>query len=120
MKAGLAFALTGTAKQFEIEWDGQANAIRLTTGLPYTPNGTEMTGRAIGIRYPRQTTSTIYLDGETVEFAAYNIDGSNYFRLRDIGRAFDFGVSWDGAARVIAIDTNIPYETANNSNAPVE
>ena len=31
--------------------------------------------------------------------------GNNYFKLRDIGRALDFSVEWDGANNAIIIDT---------------
>ena len=51
----------------------------------------------------------IILDGKEVTFTAYNIDGSNCFKLRDIGIAADFCVDWDGANNAIVIDTNKGY-----------
>ena len=32
----LAYTLSGSAKQFEVGWDGANNAISLTSGQPYT------------------------------------------------------------------------------------
>ncbi|MDR2442720.1 MAG: hypothetical protein LBE31_04280, partial [Deltaproteobacteria bacterium] len=55
------------------------------------------------------TTSKITLDGAEVSLTAYNIGGNNYFKLRDIGAAFDFGVTWDSAKNTIVIDTSIGY-----------
>ena len=49
------------------------------------------------------------MNGKEVAFDAYTIDGSNYFKLRDIGQALNFGVSWDSAKRVVAIDTGAAY-----------
>ena len=43
------------------------------------------------------TSQTFYLDGEKIDLTAYLIGGSNYVRLRDIGRAVDFGVTYDAA-----------------------
>ena len=40
---------------------------------------------------------------------AYNIGGSNYLRLRDLGRLIDFGVDWDNAAKLISIRTDKGY-----------
>ncbi len=34
----------------------------------------------------------IYVDGKKVEMTAYNINGNNYVKLRDIGRAVGFNV----------------------------
>jgi len=62
-----------------------------------------------GNRVAAPTSSRIYLDGAEVQFAAYNIDGNNFFKLRDIGEAFDFSVEWDGAKNTIVIDTSKAY-----------
>lgn len=42
----------------------------------------------------------IYVDGEQVEMTAYNIGGSNFVKLRDIGRAVGFNVYWEDGVRV--------------------
>ena len=68
-----------------------------------------MTGKGDGVKTPVPTKSKIYLDGEETQFTAYHIDGNNYFKLRDIGQTFDFGVTWDGAKNTIVIDTSIGY-----------
>jgi hypothetical protein len=105
----LAFAITGSEKQFEVKWDDAKNAINLLSGDPYTVVGGEMTAKGAGNKTPTLTSSKIYLDGKEVALTAYNIEGNNYFKLRDIGQAFDFGVDWDGAANTIVIDTSKGY-----------
>ena len=40
---------------------------------------------------------------------ACTIGGSNYVRLRDIGRAVDFGMTYDAATNSIHIDSTQPY-----------
>ena len=52
------------------------------------------------------TWQNIYVDGEQVSMTAYNIAGSNYVKLRDIGQRVGFNVYWaDG----VQIDTDAPY-----------
>jgi hypothetical protein len=98
----LAYILSGSEKQFNVEWDGDRNAIILTSGEAYAVVGGEMIPSAEeGVRTPAPTSSTIYLDGEIVEFTAYLIGGNNYFRLRDVGEALDFNVSWINESIVI-------------------
>lgn len=53
-----------------------------------------------------RSTSPIYVDGQQVELEAYNIDGCNYVKLRDIGKAVGFEVYWDGT---VQIETDKPY-----------
>ena len=55
------------------------------------------------------TSSTVYVNGKAVKFESYTINGNNYFKLRDIGQLFDFGVEWDGSRNAIMIDTNKVY-----------
>ena len=106
----LAFVLSGTEKQFNVGWDGEADAISLTSGEAYEPVGGEMEASTVtGDRTAIPTTSAIYLDGELVEFAAYTIGDNNYFKLRDIMQAFDVFVGWDEETSTIALDTSESY-----------
>ena len=105
----LAYVLNGTAKQFEVDWDGDNNAITLASGQGYTAVGGEMEGKGGGEKTPVPTNSKIIKDGVEVSFTAYNIGGNNYFKLRDIGASFDFGVDWDGERNTIVIDTSKGY-----------
>ena len=107
----LAYVLNGTEKQFNVGWDGDADAITLTSGEAYTPVGGELEPSIVtGDRDADPTTSAIYLDGELADFTAYLIGGNNYFRLRDVMQAFDVYVGWDGATSTITLDTSRGYE----------
>jgi len=105
----LAYVLSGTGKQFEVSWDQDKQAINLITGKPYTAIGGEMSTGKKSNAVAQLSTATVYINGEKVQLTAYNIDGNNYFKLRDLGKAFDFGVIWDGAANTIRIDTSVGY-----------
>ncbi len=41
---------------------------------------------------------------------AYTINGNNYFKLRDLGQAFNFGVTWDQENNAVVIDTTQGYK----------
>jgi uncharacterized protein YkwD len=55
-----------------------------------------------------RTTSMVFVDGREVNFEAYNINGYNYFKLRDIGTAVGFSVEWIDAYNAIFIETGKP------------
>ena len=40
---------------------------------------------------------------------ACNIGGSNYFKLRDLGRALNFGVGYDQTQRLVVLDPESGY-----------
>ena len=42
----------------------------------------------------------IYVDGRLVQMEAYNINGNNYVKLRDIGQAAGFNVYWQDGVQV--------------------
>ncbi|MCL1809647.1 MAG: hypothetical protein FWG42_07790 [Clostridiales bacterium] len=116
----LAFVLSGTEKQFEVEWNGAENAIFLTSGEPYTAVGGEMASKGAENKSANPTSSKVYLDEEEVSFTAYNIEDNNYFKLRDIGAELDFGVDWDGANNTIVIDTSKGYTPEATAAQPPE
>ena len=51
-----------------------------------------------------------YLNGQSVQFEAYVIHGNNFVKLRDIGQAVDFGVTYDASTNSVYIDPNSHYE----------
>lgn len=106
----LAFILSGSPVQFEVAWDSAHNAISLTSGRPYTPVGGEMAGKGGINQVGTVSTQSVYLDGKVVSPIAYTIRNNNYFKLRDIGKLFQFSVEWDGASQQIQIDTSKPYQ----------
>jgi len=117
----IAFALNGTAKRFSVDYDAETKAITLVVGAVYVTVGGEMNGKGAGEKQAVPTSSKIYLDGKEAAFTAYLIGGNNYFKLRDIGRAFDFGADWDAANKTIVIDTGKKYtEEAAASAKPTK
>ena len=64
----------------------------------------------------------IYVDGQRVNMTAYSIGGNNYVKLRDIGRAVDFGVTYDAATNSVHIDGTQPYqeEISTTPSGPTE
>ena len=105
----LAQAVNNTEKNFEVTWDGENNAINLISNTPYTPVGGELAKGDGTAKVATLTTSKIYKDGEEISLTAYNINDNNYFKLRDIAKAFDIGVTWDGETNTIIIDTSASY-----------
>ena len=67
------------------------------------------------------TWQKIYVDGQQVSMTAYNIAGSNYVKLRDIGQQVGFNVYWNDG---VQIDTGAPYTgvapAQKNSSQPTD
>ena len=103
----IAYILNGTAKQFEVSFDGAKNSILLISGRPYTAVGGEALSGGMGNTTATPAALKIYLDGKEINLTAYTIGGNTYFKLRDIGKAFDFNVTWNSSKNTVAIN---PYE----------
>jgi lysophospholipase L1-like esterase len=102
----IALLLNGTGSSFSVTYDEKTTAIRVTTGEGYTPVGGELeTGK------DRSSTAVpsvqpLVIDGtERSDLKAYNIGGNNYFQLRDLGKALNFGVNYDEESRTIRIES---------------
>ncbi|MDR1439374.1 MAG: hypothetical protein LBJ10_04995 [Clostridiales bacterium] len=55
------------------------------------------------------TPQSIFIDGKAASLAAYSIGGANYFKLRDVGTALDFGVEWRSSDGAVLINTATGY-----------
>ena len=105
----LAYALNGTSKQFEVNWDEKYDAIRLISEKEYTIAGGEMTRSETSNNVAALTSSSVYLDGKAMSLTAYNIGSNNYFKLRDIAAALDFEVGYNAITKTVTIDTSKGY-----------
>ncbi len=105
----VAAMLDGTGKQFAVGYDGQLKSVTATTGQGYARHPGDLAGApAGGDKTAEISSDTIYVNGEKVDAEVYKIDGSNYFKLRDLGKALDFYVGWS-QERGVYIETDKPY-----------
>lgn len=101
----IAMVLRTTDSRFNVEWDETLSAVSVTTGEKYVIVGGELSsdeGSALNVE---QNSAPIYVDGTEREFLSYNINGSTYFKIRDIGDMAGFGVDWDGDTQTVIIRT---------------
>ena len=70
--------------------------------------GVTTTAYAAGIMAERSH-HRVVVDGKEAQMEAYVINGSNYVRLRDIGKAVGFEVYWDGDAKCVQVESEKPY-----------
>lgn len=60
------------------------------------------------------TTSSVLVNGQAISFEAYNINGSNFFKLRDLAKALNgtekqFEVGWDANNNAISLTSGKAY-----------
>lgn len=108
----LAYVLNGTTKQFDIDWDNSKNAITLIKGQTYIPSGGEMEiSTDKSSKSGVASTSSVYLNSAPVAVQAYNIDGYNYYKLRDImnENVDDVNIVWNADNNSINMNTSKSY-----------
>lgn len=99
----IAMLMSTTPARFNVEWDPSLNGISILTGVRYDVIGGELENEPQNSLEISETTSPIYIDGELSEIEAYTINGSTYFKIRDIADAAGFDVDWDNATQTIII-----------------
>ena len=105
----IAKILDGTIKCFDIKYDGATNSIDMLSFYDYTAVGGELTPGDGVTRTAHSSSAFLTLDGVPIKATCYNIDGNNYFKLRDITDVLDCHVEWDGDNQLIWV---IPARTA--------
>ncbi|WP_326906541.1 hypothetical protein [Sedimentibacter sp. MB31-C6] len=104
----LASVVNNSEKQFEVKWDNK-NAINLISNTAYTTVGGELSKGNGKSKTGNLNTSKIYKDSIEVQLSAYNINNNNYFKLRDVAKIFNIGITWDSETSTVGIDTSIGY-----------
>ncbi|MBE6031132.1 MAG: WG repeat-containing protein, partial [Clostridiales bacterium] len=92
----IAMMLDGSEKQFNVVWNQSKKSVEIATGEGYVPVGGELVSDGKARNTAKISTPLVYCDGslinEYTEYSylpteclkAYNIDGNNYFKLRDL------------------------------------
>ncbi len=101
----IAMILRNTSKRFNVEWDADKRAINIITGKKYSAVGGELDQNITTDNMQIVLNSGgVLLNGEPVNIHAYNINGNNYFRIRDIANLVGFTIGWDDATSTVIIE----------------
>jgi len=62
----------------------------------------------------KPTASKVYINKQAIALQGYNIEGNNYFKLRDLAQSLkgtdkQFSVDWNGVKQTIELKGNAPY-----------
>ncbi|WP_346704540.1 CAP domain-containing protein [uncultured Agathobaculum sp.] len=105
----------GTLVGFGVEWNGETQTVEISTART-TPSTEGISDTAASGAVAKVSDQRITVDGVQVNMTAYQIDGNNYVKLRDIGQQIDFNVTYDSATGSVRVDTDTPYaEPASGS-----
>lgn len=110
----VAWFLRGTDAGFSVQWDDAQRIVSLTTGGAYDPLGTENTPHESGPFDPSLAlppTAQLLIDGQPAELSSCLIDGSHYYRLRDLCAALSIPVWWDDARRIAVVGGDPAFES---------
>lgn len=99
-------------------FDGGASSMLYVSGAGYKQSAGRKLASLFAIVDKKQVNagisatpskSAVRVNGNYASIAAYNIDGNNYFKLRDIasllkGTNAEFDIGWDGAEKIVTIN----------------
>lgn len=111
--AGILTAALLTSAAGAVSYDPEAAGTSAPAATTVSETVSESVMAASLTAYP--ATMTVMLDGKQVKPVGYNINGNNYYKLRDIalilnGTTAQFGVSWDKSTRSMNLTPGSNYE----------
>lgn len=111
--AGILTAALLTSAAGAVSYDPEAAGTSAPAATTVSETVSESVMAASLTAYP--ATMTVMLDGKQVKPVGYNINGNNYYKLRDIalilnGTTAQFGVSWDKSTRSMNLTPGSSYE----------
>lgn len=106
----IAMALSGTNRQFDVEWNTTHEVTNMVRYKAYEPIGGELEVSASKTAAYTEFTEGTYLEWDWFNLETYIIDGEKYAQLRGLGEIMYFDVSWDSVNKCIMVDTNEVYQ----------
>ena len=102
----IAALLNGTSAQFDITFNEVNNVIMVTSRKSYDhPNGTELKTGVDNSASAVKSSQSLWINNQSVSMSAYNIGGSNFFKLRDMAKELFFTVGYDAETNTVTIDS---------------
>ena len=92
---------------FGCEYNGENNSIELNTASPYTDEAPQSI--SLKPQTAQNSTQKVYLNGSQCKITAYNINGNNYFKVRDLALNLNFGCIYNSRENCIEIDSKYSY-----------
>lgn len=116
-----AMILKDTEKSFSVDYNSEENKIILNTAEAYTPLGEEFAEITSSDAVSAiEADVKISCDGKDVSgVSAYNIDGYNYFKLRDVASIVNVEVGYDEETKVIVISPENGYINIKETKFPL-
>ncbi len=101
----VAAMLADTGAKFSVSYDESARAISAKSGEAYTAVGGELTVGSDKSATCVVSDQSLIVNGTALKVTVYNIGGNNFFKLRDLGQALEFGVDYDAATSTVLVTT---------------
>ncbi|MDY0236594.1 MAG: phosphodiester glycosidase family protein [Gudongella sp.] len=102
----LAMLLGNSLNRFNVDWNSDMCSIELVKDIEYKVVGGELLQGDGKDKLSKISTAKVYMNGKEVELEAYNINGNNFYKLRDLGKVIGFDVDWNEETRSVEICTN--------------
>lgn len=108
----------GMSVGFDVVYDASTDSVQIDPTIAYSGDPATYLNVEIPVTASAKLSKQpIYVNGKRVEITAYDIGGSNYMKLRDIGTAVGFGVTYDAKTDSVHIDPTTPYRESIKNQA---
>ena len=93
---------------FGVDYDEATQTVEISTTRT-APSTEGITDTSVSGAVAQVSNQRIAVDGIYVNMKAYQIDGNNYVKLRDVGLQVNFGVNYDAANNRVVISPKLFY-----------
>lgn len=102
---------------YHIQWNNETKGIVINSNDGSYNNIPSSYDKGLGYSHAIPSNITLYINGnQTNNLTVYNIDGYNYFKLRDLAREINFYCIWDSTAQIAVVDKYLPYDDSTGNS----
>ncbi len=101
----LAAVLKETSGKFNVVYSDTNQAVTIFAKEDYTGDDKALASLEPGIQEAVISTHKLMLGADELHLKAYNVNGNNFYRLRDLAGVLDFNVDYDAVTNAVLITT---------------
>lgn len=101
----LAALVAPSPKKFSVDWSSEKKLITVKTGAAYTVHGSELKGGDGVAKTATPSKAVLEVNGKTLGIKAYEINGNNYYKLRDLADVLNLGLNWNEETMTIELSS---------------
>ncbi|NLY21212.1 MAG: hypothetical protein GXZ08_08025 [Tissierellia bacterium] len=112
----IAAVLNNTKAKFNVSYNPEKKTVEIVTGENYMIENADLNSSKVEAKSVMKGNQKVFINGKEANLQSYLINGNNYFKLRDLGKALAFEVDFDNTTKTVLMKSDFISKTVKHND----